>query len=67
LAAGVVGKVTPHALRHAFAAHLVEAGVDIRVLQIALGHRNIRTTARYAHVPESLLTRMSSPMEWLRD
>lgn len=67
LAAGVVGKVTPHALRHAFAAHLVEAGVDVRVLQLALGHRSIRTTARYAHVQEARLTSMPSPMDWLRD
>jgi site-specific recombinase XerD len=41
---------------------LLEAGVDVRVLQVALGHRSIRTTARYAHVPESLLARLPCPL-----
>lgn len=61
----VAGRITPHSLRHAFAAHLVEAGVDIRLLQVALGHRSIRTTARYAHVGASALARLPSPMAWL--
>jgi integrase/recombinase XerD len=42
--------VTPHALRHSYATRLIENGVDIRVVQILLGHANIATTAVYAHL-----------------
>jgi site-specific recombinase XerD len=48
--AGVTKRVTPHLLRHSFATHLVDAGVNLRVIQKFLGHANIQTTEIYTHV-----------------
>lgn len=65
VAAGVTARATPHMLRHAFATHLLEAGADLRALQVALGHQSIRSTVRYAHVSSVMIAKLPSPMGWL--
>lgn len=62
---GIVKRVTFHSLRHAFATHLLEAGADIRVIQVLLGHGSIRTTARYAQVSQRHIASVKSPLDLL--
>ena len=63
--AGITKNVTFHSLRHAFASHLLEAGVDIRTIQILLGHSSITSTAKYLHVARKDLGSAKSPLDLL--
>ena len=64
-AAGIDKRVSLHTLRHCFATHLLEQKVDIRVIQVLLGHAKLNTTAHYSRVDSRTLKAVKSPLELL--
>ena len=63
--AGIAKRVSPHTLRHSFATHLLEQNVDIRVIQVLLGHAKLETTALYTRVAVNTVRDIKSPLERL--
>ena len=60
---GLSKPITPHSLRHAFAVHLLEAGTDVRTIQLLLGHRGLATTAKYLRIAASKVCAATSPLD----
>ena len=59
-------KITMHTFRHCFATHLMEAGTDVRILQVLLGHSSIKTTLRYTHITDQLVQKLKSPLDLIQ-
>jgi site-specific recombinase XerD len=64
-AAGIKKRVSPHTLRHSFATHLLEQDIDIRVIQVLMGHAKLDTTALYTRVARTTIGTVTSPLDRL--